>query len=116
MLVGISQIGERPRDPVDVDGGGQPWLEIDLAVGNVGNRNGLAAFPDVILVEFKNWSKEELDAYIARQYPAYWQMLAEAQTKEKLMADAHRPFLPEARLRLSRNNLARNKPMRQSRH
>lgn len=30
--------------------------EIDLAVGNGGHRNGLSAFPDVILVECKNWS------------------------------------------------------------
>lgn len=44
--------------------------EIDLAVGNAGHRNGLAAFPDVILVECKNWSSavgsQEVSYFVSR--------------------------------------------------
>lgn len=44
--------------------------EIDMAVGNAGHRNGLAAFPDVILVECKNWSNavgsQEVAYFVSR--------------------------------------------------
>ena len=44
--------------------------EIDLAIGNAGVQHGLAAFPDVLLVECKNWSKavgsQEVAYFIAR--------------------------------------------------
>ena len=44
--------------------------EIDLAVGNAGHRNGLAAFPDVLLVECKNWSSavgtQEVTYFVSR--------------------------------------------------
>jgi hypothetical protein len=44
--------------------------EIDLAVGNAGHRSGLAAFPDVILVECKNWSNavgsQEVTYFVSR--------------------------------------------------
>ena len=44
--------------------------EIDLAVGNADHRMGLAAFPDVILVECKNWSNavgsQEVAYFVSR--------------------------------------------------